>query len=91
VLVLCTTTACTGQQHHSLLYAKDGERGNKGLLMNSVWVVILVTAVSPFHYNVSPLIDADTQEQCHRKAVMIEQDIQREDNQEMICIQVKYE
>ena len=59
--------------------------------MNTVWVVILVTAVSPFNYYVSPLTDADTQEQCHRKAVMIEHDIKREDNQEMMCIRVDYE
>ena len=59
--------------------------------MNTVWVVILVTAVSPFNYNVSPLIDADTQEQCHSKAVQIEDDILREDNQAMMCIRVTYE
>ena len=38
--------------------------------MNTVWVVILVTAVSPFNYTVTPLIDADTVEQCHQKAVV---------------------
>ena len=59
--------------------------------MNTVWVVILVTAVSPFHYNVSPLIDADTQEQCHQKATVIDKNIQREENQEMMCIRVDYE
>ena len=58
--------------------------------MKTVWVVILVTAVSPFHYNVSPLIDADTEEGCHRKAVQIEAHIQRDQNQEMMCIQVSY-
>lgn len=59
--------------------------------MKTVWVVILVTAVSPFNYNVSPLTDADTLEQCHQKAVYIEHDIQRDDNQEMMCIKVYYE
>lgn len=59
--------------------------------MNTVWVVILVTAISPFNYIVSPLIDADTEEQCHRKAVQIEEDIQREDNTAMMCIRVTYE
>ena len=57
--------------------------------MKTVWVVILVTAVSPFNYNVAPLID--TLEECHRKAVYIEHDIQRSDNQEMICIKVDSE
>ena len=59
--------------------------------MNTVWVVILVTAVSPFNYTVSPLTDADTQAECHRKAVFVEQDIIRQDNQEMMCIRVDYE
>ena len=59
--------------------------------MNTVWVVILVTAVSPFNYNVARLIDADTLEECHRKAVYIDHDIQRSDNQEMMCIRVDYE
>ena len=59
--------------------------------VNTVWVVILVTAVSPFQYNVAPLIDADTVEQCHQKAVKIDRDIEREDNQEMMCIRVDYE
>ena len=59
--------------------------------MNTVWVVILVTAVSPFQYTVSPLIDADTLEKCHSKAIKIEQDIERQDNQEMMCIRVDYE
>ena len=59
--------------------------------MNTVWVVILVTAVSPFNYYVAPLIDADTLEECHRKAVYIDHDIQRSDNQEMMCIRVDYE
>ncbi len=58
--------------------------------MNTVWVVILVTAVSPFQYTVSPLIDADTLEKCHSKAIKIEQDIERQDNQEMMCIRVDY-
>ena len=59
--------------------------------MNTVWVVILVTAVSPFQYTVSPLIDADTLEKCPSKAVKIEHDILRRDNQEMMCIGVDYE
>lgn len=59
--------------------------------MNTVWVVILVTAVSPFSYTVSPLIDADTEEQCHVKAVKIDHDIVRQNNQEMMCIRVDYE
>jgi len=59
--------------------------------MTTVWVVILVTAVSPFNYTESPLNDADTEEDCHRKAVYIEQDIIRQDNQEMMCIRVDYE
>jgi len=59
--------------------------------MNTVWVVILVTAMSPFNYTVSPLTDADTLEQCHSKAVRIDHDIVRQDNQEMMCIRVDYE
>tara|TARA_R100001510_G_C7597650_1_gene165238 strand:- start:207 stop:386 length:180 start_codon:yes stop_codon:yes gene_type:complete len=59
--------------------------------MNTVWVVILVTAVSPFNYTVTPLIDADTVEQCHQKAVNIDHKIEREENQEMVCIRVEWE
>lgn len=59
--------------------------------MNTVWVVILVTAVSPFQYNVAPLTDADTLEGCHQKATYIEHDIERQNNQEMMCIRVDYE
>ena len=59
--------------------------------MNTVWVVILVTAVSPFQYNVAPLTDADTLEGCHQKATYIEHDIERQENQEMMCIRVDYE
>jgi len=51
----------------------------------------LVTAVSPFQYNVAPLTDADTLEGCHQKATYIEHDIERQDNQEMMCIRVDYE
>ena len=51
----------------------------------------MVTAVSPFQYNVAPLIDADTLEQCHQKAVKIDRDIHREDNQQMVCIRVDFE
>ena len=59
--------------------------------MNTVWVVILVTAVSPFQYDVAPLTDADTLEGCHQKATYIEHDIERQNNQEMMCIRVDYE
>mgnify|MGYP005997785993 CR=1 FL=1 len=59
--------------------------------MSTVWVVILVTAVSPFQYNVAPLTDADTLEKCHQKATFIEHDIERQNNQEMMCIRVDYE
>ena len=59
--------------------------------MTTVWVVILVTAVSPFQYNVSPLTDANTLEGCHQKAIYIDHDIERQDNQEMMCIRVDYE
>ena len=58
--------------------------------MDTVWVVILVTAVSPFTYNVSPLIEADTLEKCHEKASKIERNMKRQDNQEMMCIRVDY-
>jgi len=56
--------------------------------VNTVWVVILVTAVSPFSYNVAPLTDADTLEECHRRATHIEHDIKRGDNQGRKCIRV---
>ena len=59
--------------------------------MKTVWVVVMVTAVSPFNYNVSPLTDADTIKQCHQKAVQIDRDIERDDNQEMVCIKVDWE
>ena len=59
--------------------------------MKTVWVVVMVTAVSPFNYNVSPLTDADTIEQCHQKAVQIDRDIKRDDNQELLCIKVDWE
>lgn len=52
------------------------------------WMLILVTAVAPTEYNVVALSSAETHEECHRLSVYVDADIQREDNQEMMCIKL---
>lgn len=52
------------------------------------WMLVLITAKGPFDYSVVPLFDAPDADQCHFHAYLIDADIQREDNQELLCIQV---
>ncbi len=52
------------------------------------WMLILITAVAPTEYNVVALSSAETHEECHRLSVYVDADIQREDNQEMMCIKL---
>ena len=53
------------------------------------WMLVLVTALGPFEYRVTPLSDASDHNQCHAIAYAIDADIERQANQEMICIQVR--
>ena len=52
------------------------------------WMLILVTAVAPTEYNVVALSPFESLDECYRQSVYIDADIQRADNQEMICIKL---
>lgn len=52
------------------------------------WMLILITAVAPTEYDVVALSSAETHEECHSLSVYVDADIQRQDNQEMMCIKL---
>jgi len=52
------------------------------------WMLVLITAEGPFDYTVVPLFDAPDADQCHFHAYLIDADIERQANQELLCIQV---
>ena len=52
------------------------------------WMLVLITAEGPFDYSVVPLFDAPDADQCHFHAYLIDADIERQANQELLCIQV---
>ncbi len=52
------------------------------------WMLILVTAVAPTEYNVVALLPTETIEQCYEQSVQVDVDIERKDNQEMLCIKL---
>ena len=51
-------------------------------------MLVLITAEGPFDYTVVPLFDAPDADQCHFHAYLIDADIERQANQELLCIQV---
>jgi len=51
-------------------------------------MLVLITAEGPFDYGVLPLFDAPDADQCHFHAYLIDADIERQANQELLCIQV---
>lgn len=55
------------------------------------WMVVLVTALGPFEFQVTPLTDAEDYDMCNFKALLVAADIQRRHNQELLCIQVDYD
>jgi|TARA_R100001460_G_scaffold102440_1_gene147043 hypothetical protein len=52
------------------------------------WMLILVTAVAPTEYNVAALSPFESLDECYQQSVYIDADIQRADNQEMMCIKL---
>ena len=52
------------------------------------WMLVLITAEGPFDFRVTPLFDAPDADQCHFHAYLIDEDIERQANQELLCIQV---
>ena len=52
------------------------------------WMLILITAVAPTEYNVAALSPFESLDECYRLSVYIDADIERADNQEMMCIKL---
>ena len=59
-----------------------------GSVQVGAWMLVLITAQGPFDYSVIPLFDAPDADQCHFHAYLIDADIERQANQELLCIQV---
>ena len=55
------------------------------------YILVLVTLVSPTEHYVTPLTDADSVEDCYQKSILVDQDIKRDSNQEMLCIRTACE
>ena len=51
-------------------------------------MIILITAVAPTEYNVAALSPFESLDECYRQSVYIDADIERADNQEMMCIRL---
>lgn len=59
--------------------------------MTHTWVLILLTAVTPFEFEVTPLMHVDTMAQCYFQSTVAEFDMTEEDkfNKELLCIRVE--
>lgn len=59
--------------------------------MTPTWVLILVTAVTPFEFQVTPLMHVDTMAQCYFQSTVAEFDMAHEENhnKELLCIRVE--
>jgi len=59
--------------------------------MNATWVLVLVTAVTPFEFEVTPLVHVDTMGQCYFQSTVAEFDMTQEENhnKELLCIRVE--
>mgnify|MGYP007073376252 FL=1 len=51
-------------------------------------MLVLVTAVTPTDYSVVALTDAETMSECYYKSTLVDMDVVREENQEMLCIKL---
>lgn len=59
--------------------------------MNTSWVLILVTALTPFDFDVTPLQQTDTMAECYFQSTVAEFDMTQEEhhNKELLCIRVE--
>jgi len=56
-------------------------------------VLVIVHALSPFEFDVRPLMQVDTMAQCYFQSTVVEFDMTQEDykNKELLCIRVDEE
>lgn len=59
--------------------------------MLNEWVLVLVTALSPFEFDVKPLAHTRTMAECYFQSTVTEFDIVQEYNKELLCIRVDKE
>lgn len=59
--------------------------------MLNEWVLVLVTAVTPFEFEVEPLMHTRTIAECYFQSTVTEFDIVQEYNKELLCIRVNKE
>ena len=52
------------------------------------WMLVLVTAITPTDYDVVALADARSMSECYYKSTLVDMDVTREQNQEMLCIKL---
>jgi len=55
------------------------------------YVLLLVTLITPTEYYITPMTDADSMEECHQKSILVDQNIDRKINQEMLCVKMDCE
>lgn len=58
--------------------------------MNTTWVLILIHALSPYEFEVTPLVETDTMAQCYFQSTVTEFDMTQDEfhNKELFCMQV---
>ena len=58
--------------------------------MTTTWVLVLVTALTPFEFDIKPLMHTDTMAQCYFQSTVAEFDMAQEENfnKELLCIRV---
>tara|TARA_R100000388_G_scaffold91506_1_gene73625 strand:+ start:130 stop:318 length:189 start_codon:yes stop_codon:yes gene_type:complete len=61
--------------------------------MNTTWVLILVHALTPYDFEVTPLLQTDTIAQCYFQSTVADFDLSLEENsnRELLCIRVEEE
>ena len=58
--------------------------------MTTTWVLVLVTAVTPFEFDIKPLMHTDPMSQCYFQSTVAEFAMAQEENfnKELLCIRV---
>lgn len=58
--------------------------------MTSTWVLVLIIAITPYEFEVRPLLQTDTMAQCYFQSTVAEFDMGQEENfnKELLCIRV---
>lgn len=56
--------------------------------MDSIWVLIMVTAITPHEFEVHHLMQTDTMAQCYFQSTVAEFDLATQENKELLCMQV---